>query len=85
MGVVDRERHPWRFSFIRYQTDWLGVVFCRNVVNYSNSGKAKSKVDRECQLFMTNHVLLAAIQATQDKISGSVKLQMLSLWIGAKS
>ena len=50
--------------------------FCRNVVNYSNSGKAKSKVDqRERRLNKTNHQLPAAIQATQDKISGSVKLQ----------
>ena len=32
-----------------------------------------------------NHQLPAAIQATQDKISGSVKLQMPLLWIGPKS
>ena len=50
--------------------------FCRNVVNYSNSCKAKSKVDqRERRLNKTNHQLPAAIPATQDKISGSVKLQ----------
>ena len=67
--------------------------FCRNVVNYSKSGKAcfnasKSKVDqRERRLNKTNHQLSAAIQATQDKISGSgsVKLQMPLLWIGPKS
>ena len=66
--------------------------FYRNVVNYSNSGKAcfrcyaKSKVDqRERRLNKTNHQLPAAIQATQDKISGSVKLQMPLLWIGPES
>ena len=70
--------------------------FCRNVVNYSNSGKAcsrsyaKSKDDqRERRLNKTrsNHQLPAAIQATQDKISGSVKLQLRQplLWIGPKS
>ena len=74
--------------------------FCRNVVNYSNrridldlaarpvleSYASKSKVDqRERRLNKTNHQLPAAIQATQDKISGSVKLQMPLLWIGPKS
>ena len=71
--------------------------FCRNVdlVNYSNqaySGKvcfrsyaSKSKVDqRERRLNKTNHQLPAAIQATQGKISWSVKLQMPLLWIGPK-
>ena len=72
---------------------------CRNVVNYSNrridsrsSGKAcfrsyasKSKVDqRERRQNKTNHQLPAAIQATQGKIPGSVKLQMPLLWIGPK-
>ena len=60
---------------------------------YAYSGKAcfrsyassKSKVDqRERRLNTTNHQLPAAIQATQDKISGSVKLQMPLLWIGPK-
>ena len=52
---------------------WLAwCCFCRNVVNYSNSGKAKWKVDqRESRLNETNHQLLAAIQATQDKISAN--------------
>ena len=67
--------------------------FCRNVVNYSNSGNAcfssyasKLKVDqRERRLNKANHQLPAAIQATQDKISGSVKLQMPLLWISPKS
>ena len=59
---------------------------------YAYSGKAcfrsyasKSKVDqRERRLNKTNHQLPAAIQATQDKISGSVILQMPLLWIGPK-
>ena len=62
--------------------------FCRNVVDNSNSAKvcfrsyAKSKINqREYRLNKTNHQLPAAIQATQDKISESVKLQMPLLWI----
>ena len=58
---------------------------------YRSSGKAfrsyasKSKVDqRERRLNKTNHQLPAAIQATQGKIPGSVKLQMPLLWIGPK-
>ena len=50
-------------------------------LQHSSSGNeclrsyAKSKVDqRERRLNETNHQLPAAIQATQDKISGSVKL-----------
>ena len=71
--------------------------FCRNVVNYTlqqyaysdkicfRSYASKSKVDqRELRLNKTNHQLPAAIQATQDKIYGSVKLQMPLLWIGPK-
>ena len=99
MGVVDRERHPWSHgdflsSGIR-KIDADGLAWCcicRNVVNYSDSGKAcfrsyaKSKVDQqERRLNKTNHQLLAAIQATQDIISGSVKLQMPLVWIGPKS
>ena len=74
------------------RTDWLGVVLVETV-NYSNSGKAcfssyasKLKVDqRERRLNKTYHQLPAAIQATQDKISRSVKLQMPLLWICPKS
>ena len=99
MGVVDRERHPWRFSLIRYQKNRcrrIGLLLFLSkrseLQQYAYSGKAcfrsyasKSKVDqRERRLNKTNHQLPAAIQATQDKISGSVKLQMPLLWIGPK-
>ena len=86
-------------SYIRkLDADGLAwCCFCRNVVNYSNRridlaarlrsyNASKSKVDqRERRLNKTNHQLPAAIQATLDKISGSVKLQMPLLWIGPKS
>ena len=72
-----------------------GLAWCcfgRNVVNYSNSGKvcfssyAKLKVHQQKRrLNKTNHQLLAAIQATQDKISGSVKLQMPILYYTLKT
>ena len=70
------------------------MLFLSKVVYYSNRGKAcfrsyaKSKVDRRerrLDLYKTNHQLPAAIQATQDKMSRSVKLQMPLLWIGSKS
>ena len=85
------ERHPWRFSLIRYQKNrcrGIGLVLFLSkrseLQQKAYSGKAcfrtyasKSKVgQRERRLNKTNHQLPAAIQATQDKISGSVKLQM---------
>ena len=99
MGVVDRERHPWRFYLIRYQKNRcrrIGLVLFLSkrseLQQYTYSGKAcfisyasKSKVDqRERRLNKTKRQLPAAIQATQDKIPGSVKLQMPLLWIGHK-
>ena len=102
MGVVDRERHPWRFSLIRYQKNRcrrIGLVLFLSkrseLQQCAYSGKAcfrsyasKSKVDqRERWLNKTNHQPPAAIQATQDKISASVKLMKLLmplLWIGPK-
>ena len=72
--------------------DWC--CFGRNIVNcdkscfssYASSVDSKSKVDQlERRLNKTYHHLPAAIKATQDKISGSVKLQMPLLWIGPKS
>ena len=89
MGAVDRERHPWRFSLIRYKKNrcrWIGLVlFLLERSEACFRSHAKSKVDRERRLNKTNHQLPAAIQATQNKISVSVKLQMPLLWIGPKS
>ena len=99
--VVDRERHPWRFSLILHQKircRRIGLVLFLSKRSelqqwaYRSIGKAclrsyasKLKVDqRERRLNKTYHQLPAAIQATQGKIPGSVKLQMPLLWIGPK-
>ena len=95
--LTEKDTHGDFLSFDIRKIDADGLAwccFCRNVVNYSNRGKAyfrsyaKSNFDqreRRLDLYKTNHQLPAAIQATQDKISGSVKLQMPLLWIGPKS